>query len=114
MIYRGVNMETRDYFFVISVPKDELLEYTRKLNSYLVRLFPDKKNPYVIKPLEIGDTETLAKIVINATEEEIMYFADRFFGQNFELIEREKGEIEIAQTEVESEQPPPDDTVVKH
>lgn len=107
-------MDTRDYFFVISVPKDELLEYTRKLNSYLLRLFPDKENPYVIKPLEIGETETLAKIVINATEEEILYFADRFFGQNFKLIEREKGEIEITQSEVDSEHPPPDEDVVKH
>ena len=107
-------METKDYFFVISVPKDELLEYTRKLNSYLLRLFPDKKNPYVIKPLEIGETETLAKIVINATEEEILYFADRFFGRNFVLMEREKGEIEITQSEEESQQPPPDDSVIKH
>lgn len=107
-------METRDYFFVISVPKEELLEYTRKLNSYLLRLFPDKKNPYVIKPLEIGEAETLAKIVINATEEEILYFADRFFGQNFKLIEREKGEIEITQSEVEFEQPSTDEDVVKH
>ena len=107
-------METKDYFFVISVPKDELLEYTRKLNSYITRVFPDKKNPYTIKPLEIGETETLAKIVINATEEEILYFADRFFGRNFELIEREKGEIEITQTEVESPHPLPEDSVVKH
>lgn len=107
-------MDTRDYFFVISVPKDELLEYTRKLNSYLLRLFPNKKNPYIIKPLEIGETETLAKILINATEEEILYFADRFFGQNFKLIEREKGEIEITQSEVESEHPAPDEDVVKH
>ena len=107
-------METKDYFFVISVPKDELLEYTRKLNSYLLRLFPDKQNPYVIKPLEIGDTETLAKIVINATEDEILYFADRFFGRNFELKEREKGEIEITQTEEEIQQAPSDESVIKH
>ena len=99
---------------MISVPKDELLEYTRKLNSYLLRLFPDKKNPYVIKPLEIGETETLAKIVINASEEEIRHFAERFFGQNFELIEREKGEIEITQSEEESIHQTPDEDVVKH
>ena len=107
-------MKTKDYFFVISVPKEELLEYTRKLNSYITRLFPDKKNPYIIKPLEIGETETLAKIVINATEEEILHFADRFFGRNFELIEREKGEVEITQTEEEHTHPIPDDGVVKH
>jgi len=107
-------METKNYFFVISVPKEELLEYTRKLNSYITKLFPDKKNPYVIKPLEIGETDTLAKIVINATEKEILYFADRFFGRNFELIEREKGEIEITQTEDESPHNLHEDSVVKH
>ena len=107
-------METKDYFFVISVPKEELLEYTAKFGSYIARIFPDKENPYVIKPLEIGETETLAKITIKATEEEIRYFAGRFFNQNFELKERESGEIEIAQKEGDTGESPPDENVVKH
>jgi len=107
-------METKDYFFVISVPKDEMLEFTSKLNSYISKVFPDKKNPFTMKPLEIGETDALAKVIINTTESEIREFAERFFGKNYMLIEREKGEIEIAQTDEEHPHPEPDETVIKH
>ncbi len=107
-------MGTKDYFFVISIPKDEIIEFTSKLNSYISKVFPDKKYPFTMKPLEIGETNALAKIIINTTEDEIREFSERFFGRNFELIEREKGEIEITQTDEDRPPPETDDTVIKH
>ena len=45
------------------------------------------------------EEDVLAKISINATEEDIREFADRFFEKQYELTERESGEIEITQKE---------------
>ena len=58
----------------------------------------------------------MAKITINATEEDVLRFAKRFFGESFELIERESGEIEISPTGPPEGEPSDesDDTVIKH
>ena len=38
-------MSEKTYFFAISIPKDGIIEYTGKLNSYISKLFPEKKVP---------------------------------------------------------------------
>ncbi len=91
-------MSERIYFFVISVPRDQMIEYTTKLNSYISKLF-QKEYPYTLKPLEIRDQDVLAKVSITANEENIREFADRFFDKQYELTERDSGEIEITQKE---------------
>ncbi|MCK5391210.1 MAG: hypothetical protein KAJ31_02175 [Deltaproteobacteria bacterium] len=92
-------MSEKTYFFVISIPRDEIIEYTTKLNSYISKLFPEKKYPCTLKPLEIRDEDVIAKIIIKANEKHIKEFADRFFDKSYELTERENGEIEITQKE---------------
>ena len=94
-------MSEKTYFFAISIPRDEIIEYTGKLNSYISKLFPEKKYPCTLKPLEIRENDVIAKIVIEASEKHIREFADRFFDKNYELAERENGEIEIIQKESE-------------
>ena len=32
-------MSEKTYFFVISIPRDQMIEYTTKLNSYISKLF---------------------------------------------------------------------------
>lgn len=91
-------MAEKTYFFVISIPRDEMIEYTTRLNSYLSKLF-QKEYPCTLKPLEIREEDVLAKISINASEEDIIEFADRFFEKQYLLTERENGEIEITQKE---------------
>jgi hypothetical protein len=86
------------YFFAISIPRDQIIEYTTKLNSYISKLF-NKQYPCTLKPLEVRDKDVLAKIIIQTTEENIIIFADRFFGKKYELTKREDGEIEITQKE---------------
>jgi len=92
-------MSEKTYFFAISIPRDEMIDYTTKLNSYISKLFPDKENPCTLKPLEVREEDVIAKIMIKASEKEIREFADRFFDKNYELTERENGEIEITQKE---------------
>jgi len=92
-------MSEKTYFFVISIPRDEIIEYTTKLNSYISKLFPEKKYPCTLKPLEVRDEDVIAKIIINTTKKHIREFADRFFDKNYELIENENGETEITQKE---------------
>jgi len=92
-------MSEKTYFFVISIPRDELIEYMTKLNSYISKLFPDKKNPFTLKPLEVKEEDVLAKVIISTSEKDIREFADRFFDKNYELTENENGEIEITQKE---------------
>lgn len=92
-------MSEKTYFFVISIPKDELLDYTTKLNSYISKLFPEKKHPCTLKPLEVREEDMLTKVSIQAKEKDIREFADRFFDKNYELTENESGEIEITQKE---------------
>lgn len=91
-------MSEKTYFFAISIPKDQMIEYTTKLNSYISKLF-QKKHPCTLKPLEVRENYTVAKISIKTTEQNIRVFADRFFGNTYELLERDSGEIEIAQKE---------------
>jgi len=91
-------MSEKTYFFVISIPREEIIEYTTKLNSYISKLF-QKQYPCTLKPLEVRDNDVLAKIIIKTTEENIRVFADRFFDKSYELTEREEGEIEITQKE---------------
>ena len=75
-----------------------MIEYTTKLNSYISKIF-QKQNACSLKPLEVRESDVLAKIVINTTEENIKTFADRFFEKNYELTERDGNEIEITQKE---------------
>ena len=100
-------MGTKDYFFVISIPRDDIIEFTSKLNSYISKVFPDKKYPFTMKPLEIGETKALAKIIINTTEDGIREFAERFFGKNFELIERERRARSKSHRQMKTPRPPP-------
>jgi len=106
-------MSERTYFFAISIPRDEIIEYTAKLNSYISKLFPEKKYPCTLKPLEIREDDVIAKIIIKATEKHIKEFADRFFDKNYELTERENDEIEITQKEPDPTIDP-DDQGLRH
>ncbi len=85
----------KNYFFIISVPKEEHIEFITKLNSFILKLFPDKTNPYRIKPLEIRDTDSLSKVIIKTTEEKIMKYSQALFGTDFQLIEHDNGDVEI-------------------
>lgn len=107
-------MGEKNYFFVISFPKDELIDYTTKLSSYISKLFPGKTNPFTLKPLEIRDNDAVAKIIIRATEQEITDFARRFFGTGYEFREREDGEVEIVQTRPFDEEDEDRGDVTKH
>lgn len=89
-------MSEKNYFFVISIPRDELIEYSTRLGSFISRFFPGRTNPYILKPLEIQENNTVAKVTIRATEAQIREFADRFFTGGYELRERGEDEIEIA------------------
>ena len=98
-------MSEKNYFFVISIPRDELIEYTARLGSYISRFFPGKPDPYVLKPLEIQENNAIAKITIRATEAEIREFADSFFSSGYELRERNGGEVEIARPSGQEQAP---------
>ena len=100
------------YFFAISIPRDQMIEYTTKLNSYISKLF-NKQYPCTLKPLEVRDKDVLAKIIIQTTEENIIIFADRFFGKKYELTERDGGEIEITQKDPD-QNIDPEDHGLKH
>ena len=105
-------MSEKTYFFVIAIPRDQMIEYTTRLNSYISKLF-QKEYPCTLKPLEIREENVLAKITINTTEEDIIEFADRFFDKNYELTERDSGEIEITRKEPDLSNVE-QDHVVKH
>jgi len=89
-------MNEKTYFFVISIPRDEMIEYATKLNSYISKLF-QKQYACTLQHLEVREKDIISKIIINTTEEDIRVFADRFFDKQYELTEREYGEIEITQ-----------------
>ena len=89
-------MKTNNYFFYISIPKDGHIEYMTRLNSFILKLFPGKTNPYIIRPMEIKDEATISKVTINTTEYEIEKFALKFFGNNYKMVQHENGEFEIA------------------
>ncbi len=106
-------MKEKNYFFIISFPKDSFIEYVTKLNSFIIKMFPGKPNPYIIKPLEIQDTQTISKVTINTTEDKIRKFSERFFGEEIELLERNDGDIEVVLKHVEPIIDS-DDNIVKH
>ncbi|GJM14779.1 MAG: hypothetical protein DHS20C13_01060 [Thermodesulfobacteriota bacterium] len=91
-------MTEKTYFFAISIPRDEIIEYTTKLNSYISKLF-EKQHACTLKPLEVREDNVIAKIIIKTSEEKIKIFADRFFQKNYEFTQRDNDEIEITQKE---------------
>ncbi len=107
-------MAERKYFFVISIPNDEMIEYMTRLNSFIFRNFPGKTNPYMLKPLGILDNQTLAKVTIETTREQILRFAEGMFGSAYEFIEREGGEVEIVRQLLEEEPEEGNGNVTKH
>lgn len=101
-------MRENTYFFVISIPRDQIIEYSTKLNSYISKLL-QKQNACTLKHLEVREDAMISKIIINATEEDIKVFADRFFNKNYELTKRDNDEIEITQKEPNLSQDSKDD-----
>ncbi len=91
-------MAEKKYFFILSIPREELIEYSTKLSSYISKFFPGKMNPFTLKPLAILENEAVTKISIDCSEEEIRQFAGRFFEGGYELREQESGEVEIVRT----------------
>lgn len=91
----AICMAEKKYFFILSIPRDELIEYSTKLSSYISKFFPGKMNPFTLKPLAILENEAVTKISIDCSEEEIKEFAGRFFEGGYELREQESGEVEI-------------------
>lgn len=85
----------KTYFFIISIPKDNHIEYLTQLNSFILKLFPNKKNPYSIRPMEIRETDTLSRVTIKTTEEQILNFSKNLFGSDFQFLEHNSGDIEI-------------------
>ncbi len=88
-------MAEKKYFFILSIPRDEIIEYSTKLSSYISKFFPGKMNPFTLKPLAILENEAVTKISIECSEEEIRQFAGRFFEGGYELRVQESGEVEI-------------------
>ncbi len=107
-------MAEKKYFFILSIPRDELIEYSTKLSSYISKFFPGKMNPFTLKPLAILDNETITKISIECSEAEIREFAGRFFEGGYELRNQDSGEVEIVRTGPAAK--PPADTagITKH
>ncbi len=97
-------MAEKIYYFILSIPREELLAYSTKLSSYISKFFPGKINPFTLKPLAILENETVTKISIECSEDEIRAFAGRFFDGGYELVEQEGGEVEIVRT-MSGEQP---------
>ena len=88
-------MAEKKYYFILSIPREELLEYSTKLSSYISKFFPGKINPFTLKPLAILENEAVTKISIECSEDEIREFAGRFFEGGYELRNQEGGEVEI-------------------
>lgn len=107
-------MDEKIFFFVISIPRDELIEYSTKLSSYISRFFPGKINPFTLKPLEILDNNAIIKIIIPSGEAEIREFADRFFGASYDLREHDNGEVEIVRMGHSQDPAPSPKTHIRH
>ncbi len=107
-------MAEKKYYFILSIPRDELIEYSTKLSSYISKFFPGKTNPFTLKPLTILENEAITKISIESSEEEIREFAGRFFEGGYELLEQENGEVEIVRTGSNSEPAADTSGVIKH
>lgn len=111
----GTNcMTEKKYYFILSIPRGEIIEYSTKLSSYITKFFPGKMNPFTLKPLAILDNEAVTKISIECTEEEIKAFAGRFFEGGYELREQENGEVEIVRTGGNSEPSADTSGITKH
>ena len=91
-------MAEKKFFFILSIPRGEIIEYSTKLSSYISKFFPGKLNPFTLKPLAILENEAVTKISIECSEDEIRVFAERFFEGGYELREQENGEVEIVRT----------------
>jgi hypothetical protein len=107
-------MTEKKYFFVVSIPNEEMIEYMTRLNSYISRQFPGKTNPYTLKPLGTLDNQTIAKVTIVTTRKEIIRFADSMFGSEYVFVEREGEEVEIVRELVEEEPEEGNGNVTKH
>lgn len=111
----GTNyMAEKKYYFILSIPRGEIIEYSTKLSSYISKFFPGKMNPFTLKPLAILDNEAVTKISIECTEQEIRDFAGRFFEGGYELREQENGEVEIVRTGSNSEPSADSSGITKH
>lgn len=104
----------KNFYFILSIPRDELIEYSTKLSSYISKFFPGKTNPFILKPLAILENEAITKISIECSEEEIRDFAGRFFEDGYELREQEGGEVEIVRTGGFDEPDTGEGEVIKH
>jgi len=91
-------MAEKKFYFILSIPRGEIIEYSTKLSSYISKFFPGKMNPFTLKPLAILENEAVTKISIECSEDEIRAFAGRFFEGGYELREQESGEVEIVRT----------------
>jgi hypothetical protein len=107
-------MSKKKYYFVLSIPSDELIEYSTKLSSYISKFFPGTINPFKLNPLAILDNGAITKISLECSEEEIREFAGRFFEGGYELREQESGEVEIVRTEVFDKPAAGESKIVKH
>ncbi len=87
--------DEKNYYFIISIPKKGHIEHVTRLNSFILKQFPQKKNPYTIRPLEIRDKDTLSKVTIKTTRENIIKFSNTLFGNDYVFIEHSTDEIEI-------------------
>ncbi len=88
-------MNEKIYYFIVSIPKESHIEFVTKLNSFILKQFPGKNNPYTIRPLEIRDNDTLSKVTIKTTEENITRFSDSLFGKDYLFLVQNNNEIEI-------------------
>jgi hypothetical protein len=107
-------MAEKKYYFILSIPREELIEYSTKLSSYISKFFPAKANPFTLKPLAILENEAVTKISIQCSEDEIREFAGRFFEGGYELREHESGEVEIVRTGGNSEPSADASGITKH
>jgi hypothetical protein len=107
-------MSKKKYYFILSIPRDELIEYSTKLSSYISKFFPGRANPFKLKPLAILENEAVTKISLECSEEEIKEFAGRFFEGGYELREQESGEVEIVRTMLLEEPDDDDGEIIKH
>jgi hypothetical protein len=107
-------MSKKKFYFVLSIPRDELIEYSAKLSSYISKFFPGTTNPFTLNPLAILENEAITKISLECSEEEIKVFAGRFFEGGYELREQENGEVEIIRTGDIDGHSPDDGEIIKH
>ncbi|MFI5323513.1 MAG: hypothetical protein ACHQ6U_08285 [Thermodesulfobacteriota bacterium] len=107
-------MSKKKFYFVLSIPRDEIIEYSTKLSSYISKFFPGTPNPFTLKPLAILENEAITKISLECSEEKIREFAGRFFEDGYELLEQDSGEVEIIRTGDIDKYAADDGEILKH